>query len=563
MLKALKKLKIGPKVYLLVGLQAAVAAVTGLMGLAAMQDLAGKSEAIERASDRQVLGEQLNGLVLAVVMDSRGVYMARDRAEVDKFGKPLLDSLNTLGERLGTLKRLTPAEGQAALAPVAAKAEEFIRFRTELVRLAREKGSAEARTYGDNDANRSNRQALNAAIQTLSADQDGMIDRLHDELVSARRHWTTLMLAIGVGGVLFGILLAVLVARDMIARPIARMTAAMKTIAAGNTTAEVPGTGQGDEVGDMAEAVLVFRDGLRRATDLAEQERREIEVRRQRQERLEALTHGFAQKIEGLCRTLNGEADNIRSSAESLTHSAADASRRSSTVAAAAEQATGNVQTVAAATEELSTSIGSISQRLGEAARIASEAEREAQRTNSTIQGLAQAAEKIGAVVNLITEIASQTNLLALNATIEAARAGEAGKGFAVVAQEVKSLANQTARATEEISAQIVAIQSETQQAVGAISGIVGTIERISDISTNVAAAVEQQGSATQEIARNVQEAAIGTQEVSSTISGVSQSADHTGEAAGGLLSAAKGLSVHARTLQTDVDDFTRQMKAV
>lgn len=37
MLKALKNLKIGPKVYLLVGLQAAVAAVTGLMGLAAMQ----------------------------------------------------------------------------------------------------------------------------------------------------------------------------------------------------------------------------------------------------------------------------------------------------------------------------------------------------------------------------------------------------------------------------------------------------------------------------------------------------------------------------------------------
>ncbi|TWA87652.1 methyl-accepting chemotaxis protein [Azospirillum brasilense] len=563
MLKTLRNLRIGPKVYLLVGLQAAVAAVTGLMGLAAMQDLSGKSESIERASDRQVLGEQLNGLVLAVVMDSRGVYMARDRAEVDKFGKPLLDNLNTLGERLGTLKRLTPAEGQATLTPVATKAEEFIRFRTETVRLAREKSPADARAYGDNDANRSNRQALNAAIQTLSADQDAMIDRLHDELESARSHWTTLMLAIGVGGVLFGILLAVLVARDMIARPIARMTAAMKTIAAGNTGAEVPGTGQGDEVGDMAEAVLVFRDGLRRANDLAEQERREIDVRRQRQEQLEALTHGFTQKIEGLCRTLNGEADSIRSSAESLTHSAADASRRSSTVAAAAEQATGNVQTVAAATEELSTSIGSISQRLGEAARIASEAEREAQRTNSTIQGLAQAAEKIGAVVNLITEIASQTNLLALNATIEAARAGEAGKGFAVVAQEVKSLANQTARATEEISAQIVAIQNETQQAVGAISGIVGTIERISDISTNVAAAVEQQGSATQEIARNVQEAAIGTQEVSSTISGVSQSADHTGEAAGGLLSAAKGLSVHARTLQSDVDDFTRQMKAV
>ncbi len=563
MLNSLRNLRIGPKVYLLVGLQVAVAAVTGLIGLASMEDLASRSEAIERAAERQVLGEQINGLVLAVVMDSRGVYMSRDRAEVDKFGKPLLDSLNILGERLGTLRKITPADGQAILAPVAAKTEEFIRFRTELMRIAREKGAPEGRTFGDNDANRSNRQALNAALQKLNAEQDAAIDRLHDELESARKSWMTMMISIGVGGVLFGILLAILVARDMIARPIARMTATMKNIAAGNTAAEVPGTGQSDEIGDMAEAVLVFRDGLKRATDLAEQERREIAERSQRQERLESLTRNFTQKIEGLCRTLNGEADNIRSSAETLTHSAADASQRSSTVATAAEQATSNVQTVASATEELSASISSISQRIGEAARIASEAEHEAQRTNSTIQGLAQAAEKIGAVVNLITEIASQTNLLALNATIEAARAGEAGKGFAVVAQEVKSLANQTARATEEISAQVVAIQSETQQAVTAISGIVGTIERISDISTNVAAAVEQQGSATQEIARNVQEAAIGTQEVSSTISGVSQAADRTGQAAGGLLGAAKGLSVHARNLQTDVDDFTRQMKTV
>ncbi|WP_448206106.1 methyl-accepting chemotaxis protein [Azospirillum sp. sgz302134] len=559
----LRNLKIGPKVYLLVGLQVAVAAVTGLLGLVAMHDLSGKSEAIEKAGDRQILGEQINGHVLAVVMDSRGVYMAKDAAEVEKFGKPLLASLKTLGDRLGELKALTPPEGRAALDPVAAKAEEFIRFRTDLVRIARDKGAAEARVFGDNDANRANRQALNSALESLSAQQNKQVDRLHDEMMAAQSRWTMIMAVFGLGGVAFGILLAVVVARGMIARPILRMTTAMTDIAGGNMAATVPSTDNTDEIGDMARAVLVFRDGLKRAQDLAEQERQDIAARQQRQERLEALTRSFADKMSGLCRTLNGEADNIRSNAESLTHAAEDASHRSSTVAAAAEQATGNVQTVATAAEELTSSIGEISARIGEAARIASEAEHEAQRTNATIQGLAQAAEKIGAVVNLITEIASQTNLLALNATIEAARAGEAGKGFAVVASEVKNLANQTAKATEEISAQIVAIQAETQQAVGAISGIVGTIERINDISTGVAAAVEEQGSATREIARNVQEAAAGTREVSTTITGVSEAANRTGEAAGGLLGAAQGLSVHARTLQSDVDDFARQMKAV
>ncbi|MBP2315972.1 methyl-accepting chemotaxis protein [Azospirillum soli] len=563
MVAALKNLKIGPKIYLLVGLQIAVAAITGLMGLIAMNDLSSRSTAIERAADGQVMSQRINGLVLAVVMDSRGIYMAKDTAEVDKYGKPLLANLKLLGDRMGELKAATDAAERASVDAVAARVEEFVRFRTELVRIAREKGAPEGRTFGDNEANRSNRQALNKALEELTAEQDRDIDRLHAELLSAQSRWTVIMIVFGVGGVAFGLLLAVVVARGLIARPIAAMTTVMKDIAGGNTAAQVPATENTDEIGDMARAVVVFRDGLKRVQDLAEQERLDIAARQQRQEKLEAITRRFAEKIDGMCRTLNGEADHIRNSAESLTHAAEDASQRSSTVASAAEQATGNVQTVAAATEQLSSSIGEISHRIGEAARIATEAEQEAQRTNSTIQGLAEAAEKIGAVVNLITEIASQTNLLALNATIEAARAGEAGKGFAVVAQEVKSLANQTAKATEEISAQIVAIQGETQNAVGAISGIVGTIERISDISTGVAAAVEQQGSATREIARNVQEAALGTQEVSRTITGVSEAADRTGEAAGKMLGAAQGLSVHARTLQSDVDDFSREMKAV
>ncbi len=563
MVAALKNLRIGPKIYLLVALQVAVAAITGLMGLIAMNDLSSRSAAIERAADGQVMSQRINGLVLAVVMDSRGIYMAKDAAEVEKYGKPLLANLKQLGDRMAELKAAAAAPERASVDAVAAKVDEFVRFRAELVRIARDKGAAEGRAFGDNDANRSNRQSLNKALEELTAEQDRGIDRLHAELIAAQNSWTTIMVVFGVGGVAFGLLLAVVVARGLIARPITRMTAVMTDIAGGNTAATVPATDNTDEIGDMARAVVVFRDGLKRVQDLAEQERLDIAARQERQEKLEAITRRFAEKIDGMCRTLNGEADHIRSSAESLTHAAEDASQRSSTVASAAEQATGNVQTVATATEQLSSSIGEISHRIGEAARIATEAEQEAQRTNSTIQGLAAAAEKIGAVVNLITEIASQTNLLALNATIEAARAGEAGKGFAVVAQEVKSLANQTAKATEEISAQIVAIQGETQNAVGAISGIVGTIERISDISTGVAAAVEQQGSATREIARNVQEAALGTQEVSRTITGVSEAADRTGEAAGKMLGAAQGLSVHARTLQADVDDFSRNMKAV
>ena len=49
-----------------------------------------------------------------------------------------------------------------------ARAQEFIRFRTELVRLGNEVGQAAARAWGDNDANRTNREALNREIDLLA-----------------------------------------------------------------------------------------------------------------------------------------------------------------------------------------------------------------------------------------------------------------------------------------------------------------------------------------------------------------------------------------------------------
>jgi hypothetical protein len=44
---------------------------------------------------------------------------------------------------------------------------QFIKFRTELVRLAREVSTAKAREFGDNDVNRSNRSRLNRQLAEL------------------------------------------------------------------------------------------------------------------------------------------------------------------------------------------------------------------------------------------------------------------------------------------------------------------------------------------------------------------------------------------------------------
>jgi methyl-accepting chemotaxis protein len=358
-----------------------------------------------------------------------------------------------------------------------------------------------------------------------------------------------------------GILAAWLIVRG-VSKPIGAMTDAMRRLAGRDMTVEIPARGRGDEVGQMAEAVQVFKDNMIKADTLAAKEAEEVKAREARARRVDDLVREFDAQASAAIGAVSSAATELQSAATSMTATAEETSRQATAVAAASEQASTNVTTVATATEELHSSIAEINRQVTQSAQIAGKAVEESARTNETVKGLATAAQKIGDVVQLISDIAGQTNLLALNATIEAARAGEAGKGFAVVASEVKSLATQTAKATEEISQQIAMIQGATTQSVAAIAGIGETIRQTSEIATTIASAVEQQGAATQEIARNVQQASAGTQEVAANIGGVTRAAGETGAAASQVQSSASELSQQSETLRRQVDHFLAAIRA-
>ena len=370
-----------------------------------------------------------------------------------------------------------------------------------------------------------------------------------------------ILISVSIVAILTACLLGTLLVTS-IASPIKALTAIMGRLANQDLAAEVPMQGRTDEVGQMACAVQVFKEGLIANREMVAMQEADRLLKERRAQTLEAVVRGFEDRIGGLAGLLAAGSTELEATAQSMTNTASQSNLQASTVAAAAEQASAGVQTVAAAAEELAASIGEISRQVAQSARVTGRAVEDTRRTDAIVQALAAGAEKIGNVVGLITSIAGQTNLLALNATIEAARAGDAGKGFAVVASEVKSLAQQTTRATEEIGQQITQIQQATREAVSAIGGINSTIQEVSEIATTIASAVEQQGAATAEIARNVQQTAQATQEVTTNIGGVSQAANETGAAASELLGAAVDLSRQAERLTSEVSGFVEEVRA-
>ena len=403
-----------------------------------------------------------------------------------------------------------------------------------------------------------------AKIDLMKKVEDKIAEQLEAlALDESTRAETALLITLGGVAILLAVTaaLGIVIVRG-ITGPVANITGAMGRLAKGDKTIEISGTENKDEIGAMARAVVIFKQNMIRADELAVKETQSVKAREHRARLMEELAGGFDSEVSDTLTMVKSASTELHATAAAMTATAEESKRQVTVAAAATEQSSANVQTVAASAEQLSASINEISRQVAQSANIAQRAVTEAAHTNGTVRSLAESAERIGEVVKLIREIASQTNLLALNATIEAARAGDAGKGFAVVASEVKSLAGQTEKATEEITGQITAIQSASAQAVQAIKGISSTIGEISEIATAIAGAVEEQGASTEEIARNVQQAAQASQHVASNLSRVTQAANETGTAAHQVLASSEELSKRSEVLRLRVETFLGHIKA-
>ncbi len=517
-------------------------------------------EAIETASRAALNVERINSLVYAVVMESRGVYMSTEPAVVKKYGDGLLKFNEQIRGVVKDWESIVQADDSEQFAVFKKRIEQFVDFRKELVRRGVEIDAAAGREWGDNDANRAVRSALNKDLEALSK----VYAERRKQIVRQGDVNRTLALALtGLGGLaLVVVVIGVLIISRSVARPLAVITATIKRVAEGAENVEVPHIDRADEIGALARAIRIFQGAMDGNRSLNTQVLQDSKAREQRAGHIEASVESFRAAIGGVLRAVTDNASAMRDTAQSISRVASDASARAVAASGATEQASSNVNAVAGAAEELSASVEEIGRQVRQSSGMVEQAGLRTEKSITEIESLAAATQRIDGVLTLIQAIAEQTNLLALNATIEAARAGEAGRGFAVVAHEVKALAGQTAKATAEIGQNVGMIQTSTRNAVDAVREIGNAVRDINEVTSNIAGAVGQQDAATREISANAQLAAHGNVTLVANISSLSDAIGETDKTATSVLSASTELTSTAETLSREVDKFFSNLRA-
>lgn len=216
----LNNLKIGIRVGLVLLIAAIGLGTVSWLGVSDIRTYDSRVNELTKTAHRALYAEKLNGLVNAVVMDSRGIYMSKDTDAAKPFIKNLLANLAEMERLIPLYEKTQPADRLQAFQERKQVILDFIKFRRETARLGAEVSIAAANEQGNNDANRNNRSQVNTMLTEAAERNDKAIDAITEELHTFGEREIPLLIGLSAGIAVLTIALGFAISMLTITRPI-------------------------------------------------------------------------------------------------------------------------------------------------------------------------------------------------------------------------------------------------------------------------------------------------------------------------------------------------------
>ncbi|HEX7799306.1 MAG TPA: HAMP domain-containing protein [Asticcacaulis sp.] len=241
--------------------------VTGL-GLATIADYNRMMKDYGRAYENAWRGERLNHLVSNVVMESRGVYIARNREEMDTFVTGLATNLDEIDDLIKTWKADSSPQELRGLQPILNDTQTFLTVRRDLIRLATDGDQKGAETRGV--ASRDDRIAFQNEIERQVDDLRAKLASAKAKADSYNRRRAGEFLATALVGIALMLGLSLWIVAHFITRPLHDVASAIIKTSKGDYDTPIDDSLDAqDEVSHVWQALAVLKARAQEAERLA------------------------------------------------------------------------------------------------------------------------------------------------------------------------------------------------------------------------------------------------------------------------------------------------------